>query len=81
VRIHPFIIASLADCLRIPAAFCGIVGFKPSYAAIPLAGALAFSWTCDHAGPLANSVDDAARLYECTSRCRSVVRGMAPYPG
>lgn len=53
--------------VRIPAAFCGIVGFKPTYAAIPLDGALALSWTCDHAGPLANSVDDAALLYEALS--------------
>lgn len=50
--------------VRIPAAFCGVVGFKPSFGAIPLAGALHLSWTCDHAGPLARSVDDAALLYE-----------------
>jgi aspartyl-tRNA(Asn)/glutamyl-tRNA(Gln) amidotransferase subunit A len=50
--------------VRIPAAFCGVVGFKPSFGAIPLAGALHLSWTCDHAGPLARSVEDAARLYE-----------------
>ena len=49
--------------VRIPAAFCGVVGFKPTYGAIPLDGALGLSWTCDHAGPLANSVDDAAIVY------------------
>lgn len=53
--------------VRIPAAFCGTVGFKPSFGAIPLAGALHLSWTCDHAGPLARSVDDAALLYEAMS--------------
>ena len=39
--------------VRIPAAFCGVVGFKPTYGSIPLRGALPLSWTCDHAGPLA----------------------------
>ena len=54
--------------VRIPAAFCGVVGFKPTYGSIPLEGALALSWTCDHAGPLANSVDDAALVYEALSQ-------------
>ncbi|HYF58786.1 MAG TPA: amidase [Burkholderiaceae bacterium] len=53
--------------VRIPAAFSGVVGFKPSFGAIPLRGALHLSWTCDHAGPLARSVDDAALLYEAMS--------------
>ena len=63
--------------VRIPAAFCGVVGFKPTYGAIPLAGALALSWTCDHAGPLANSVDDAALMYEALSQF-SARHGMTP---
>jgi aspartyl-tRNA(Asn)/glutamyl-tRNA(Gln) amidotransferase subunit A len=53
--------------VRIPAAFCGVVGFKPTYGSIPLRGALALSWTCDHAGPIANCVDDAASMYEALS--------------
>ena len=57
--------------VRIPAAFCGVVGFKPSFDAIPLAGALHLSWTCDHAGPLARSVDDAALLFEAMSGRRA----------
>jgi len=60
--------------VRIPAAFCGLVGFKPSFGAIPLAGALHLSWTCDHAGPLVRSVDDAALLYEVLSG-RSTAHG------
>jgi aspartyl-tRNA(Asn)/glutamyl-tRNA(Gln) amidotransferase subunit A len=61
--------------VRIPAAFCGVVGFKPTYGAIPLQGALALSWTCDHAGPLANSVDDAAWMFEAMSN-RSTRHGV-----
>lgn len=56
--------------VRIPAAFCGVTGFKPSFGAIPLAGALPLSWTCDHAGPLARSVDDCALLFEVMARRR-----------
>jgi aspartyl-tRNA(Asn)/glutamyl-tRNA(Gln) amidotransferase subunit A len=50
--------------IRIPAAFCGVTGFKPTYGAIPLAGALHLSWTCDHAGPIARSVADCALMFE-----------------
>jgi aspartyl-tRNA(Asn)/glutamyl-tRNA(Gln) amidotransferase subunit A len=63
--------------VRIPAAFCGVVGFKPTYGAIPLQGALALSWTCDHAGPLTNSVDDAALMYQALSN-RSIRHGSTP---
>lgn len=41
---------------RIPAAMCGIVGFKPTAARVPLAGAYPLSRTLDSIGPLANSV-------------------------
>ncbi len=50
--------------VRIPAAFCGVVGFKPSFGAVPLDGALPLSWTCDHAGPIVRCVDDAALMHE-----------------
>lgn len=53
--------------VRIPAAFCGVVGFKPSFGAVPLDGALPLSWTCDHPGPLARNVADAALLHEVMS--------------
>jgi len=57
--------------VRIPAAFSGVVGFKPTFGAIPLAGALHLSWTCDHAGPLTRSVDDAALLFEVMAQRRT----------
>lgn len=63
--------------VRIPAAFCGVTGFKPSFGAIPLAGGLYLSWTCDHAGPLARSVDDCALLYEVMAS-RSAAHGTVP---
>ncbi len=53
-----------AGSIRIPAALCGVTGFKPSFGLIPLDGALPLSWTCDHAGPIATCVDDARLLAE-----------------
>ncbi|MBI4290453.1 MAG: amidase [Betaproteobacteria bacterium] len=48
-----------------PAAFCGVVGFKPTFGAIPYSGALQFSPTLDHVGVFARSVGDTAALGAC----------------
>ena len=45
-----------------PAAFCGVVGFKPSHGLIARSGALLLSRTLDHVGVFARSVADAALL-------------------
>jgi aspartyl-tRNA(Asn)/glutamyl-tRNA(Gln) amidotransferase subunit A len=66
--------------VRIPAAFSGVVGFKPTFGAIPLAGALHLSWTCDHAGPLTRSVDDAAVMFEAMSGRRTAHARVARRP-
>ncbi len=47
-----------------PAAYCGVVGFKPSHGLIPRSGALLLSRTLDHVGVFARSVEDAALLAE-----------------
>ncbi len=44
-----------------PAAFCGVVGLKPSYDRVPLAGVLPLAESLDHLGVIAASVDDAER--------------------
>jgi aspartyl-tRNA(Asn)/glutamyl-tRNA(Gln) amidotransferase subunit A len=46
--------------IRIPAAACGVVGFKPTYDSLSAAGVYPLSWSLDTVGPLARSVDDAA---------------------
>jgi Asp-tRNA(Asn)/Glu-tRNA(Gln) amidotransferase A subunit family amidase len=48
-----------------PAAYCGVVGFKPSHGLIPRNGALMLSRTLDHVGVFARTVEDAALLAEC----------------
>lgn len=49
--------------IRLPASFCGITGFKPSYGRIPLEGAAPLAWSLDHAGPMTRSALDAALLH------------------
>jgi aspartyl-tRNA(Asn)/glutamyl-tRNA(Gln) amidotransferase subunit A len=48
--------------IRIPASHCGLVGVKPTYGRVSRAGALSLSWSLDHVGPLARTVEDAALL-------------------
>ena len=43
-----------------PAAFCGVVGFKPTHGLIPRSGVLLLSRTLDHVGVFARTVEDAA---------------------
>jgi len=54
--------------IRIPAACCGIVGFKPSYGLVPLDGCFPLAPTFDHAGPMARRVAD----------CRAILEALVP---
>ena len=46
--------------IRIPAAFCGIVGFKPTYGLVSKHGLTPLAWSLDHPGPMTRTVEDAA---------------------
>ncbi len=48
--------------IRIPAACCGIVGFKPTYDLVPLDGCFPLAASFDHAGPMARSVDKCSQM-------------------
>jgi aspartyl-tRNA(Asn)/glutamyl-tRNA(Gln) amidotransferase subunit A len=48
--------------IRIPAAWCGITGLKPTRGLVPRTGVAPLSWTLDHIGPMARSAADLARV-------------------
>ncbi|TMR11568.1 amidase [Nonomuraea turkmeniaca] len=54
--------------VRIPAALCGVAGFKPAYGAIPADGVFPLSGTLDHVGVLAGSAEDCLLAYSCLTR-------------
>ena len=53
--------------IRIPSAFCGLTGFKPTAASISLEGTVPLSRSLDSAGPIARSVDCCAIMYAALS--------------
>jgi aspartyl-tRNA(Asn)/glutamyl-tRNA(Gln) amidotransferase subunit A len=57
--------------IRIPAAYCGVVGLKPTFGLVPLDGALNLARTLDHGGPLARGADDAAIMLGAMAGARA----------
>ena len=53
--------------IRQPAAFCGIVGLKPTYSRVSRYGLIAYASSFDQIGPLANNVKDASLILEVIS--------------
>ncbi|ARF17103.1 amidase [Sporosarcina ureae] len=53
-----------AGSVRLPAAMCGTVGFKPTYGLVSRHGGFPFSWSLDHVGPMTRTVKDAAIMLE-----------------
>jgi len=62
--------------IRIPAAYCGIVGFKPSHAAVPVEGVTPLAPTLDHVGVLARDVATAAAVFTAVAEA-TIVEGPA----
>jgi Asp-tRNA(Asn)/Glu-tRNA(Gln) amidotransferase A subunit family amidase len=56
-----------------PAAFCGIVGYKPSFGQMSARGMMPFSTTLDQPGVFARNVADAAFLASCLTAHRSAI--------
>jgi aspartyl-tRNA(Asn)/glutamyl-tRNA(Gln) amidotransferase subunit A len=50
--------------VRTPAWLCGVVGFKPTFGRVGRGGVIPFSSSCDHVGPLARTVEDAALVLQ-----------------
>ncbi len=50
--------------IRIPSAYSGIVGLKPTYGLVPLHGVIENTYTQDHVGPMTSTVEETARVLE-----------------
>jgi aspartyl-tRNA(Asn)/glutamyl-tRNA(Gln) amidotransferase subunit A len=48
--------------IRLPAAYCGIAGLKPTYGRVSTRGVIPLAWSLDHIGPMCRSVADCALL-------------------
>jgi aspartyl-tRNA(Asn)/glutamyl-tRNA(Gln) amidotransferase subunit A len=58
--------------IRIPAACCGVVGFKPTYGLVPMDGCFPLAPSFDHAGPMARDVAG------CVAMMKTLVPGFTP---
>ncbi|OHV12752.1 amidase [Kushneria phosphatilytica] len=66
--------------LRVPAAFCGLTGFKPSQESVPREGAWPLSTSLDCVGPIAPTVECCARLWAALSEQRLPDLDASPRP-
>ena len=57
--------------IRIPAAFCGVSGIKPTYGRLSTAGVYPLARSLDHAGPMARTPEDVKLFYEALRRPRA----------
>jgi len=54
--------------VRIPSAYCGIAGIKPTYGLVSTRDVVPLSWTLDHVGPMARSVEDLFPLLQAMAK-------------
>jgi aspartyl-tRNA(Asn)/glutamyl-tRNA(Gln) amidotransferase subunit A len=61
--------------IRIPSAFCGVTGLRPSIGLVSNRGVFPVSWTFDTVGPMARSAEDCALLLDAIAGTRTEVGG------
>jgi aspartyl-tRNA(Asn)/glutamyl-tRNA(Gln) amidotransferase subunit A len=66
--------------IRLPAAYCGLVGLKPTYGRVSARGVVPLSWSNDHVGPIASTVEDAALVLQAIAGYDSRDPGSADMP-
>jgi len=63
-RAVPFALGTdVGGSVRLPSAWCGLTGLKPTAGAVPRTGVFPLSWTAETVGPLTRSADDAGRVF------------------
>ncbi len=50
--------------IRTPSAMCGVAGFKPTYGRVSIRGIVPLTWSLDHCGPIARTVEDTAMVLQ-----------------
>jgi aspartyl-tRNA(Asn)/glutamyl-tRNA(Gln) amidotransferase subunit A len=60
-----------AGSIREPAAYCGVVGIKPTYGLVSTEGVIPLSWSLDHVGPLTRNVADAAVVLQAIAQAET----------
>jgi aspartyl-tRNA(Asn)/glutamyl-tRNA(Gln) amidotransferase subunit A len=68
--------------VREPAAFCGVVGLKPTYGRVSTRGVFPLSWSLDHVGPIARTVADTAVVLQVIAGydARDIASAHIPVP-
>ncbi|HET7529121.1 MAG TPA: Asp-tRNA(Asn)/Glu-tRNA(Gln) amidotransferase subunit GatA [Candidatus Saccharimonadales bacterium] len=68
LKLTPFALGTdTGGSIRLPASFCGIVGYKPTYGLVSRSGVIAMASSTDVIGPLASSAEDAALVLDIMS--------------